>query len=64
MNRESYCLMLKRKASATTSAVNTAGEGTEAAKQKAQEVQARDTHRDALAALDHPQGSTRQEVSI
>ena len=46
--------MLKRKASATTRAVNTVGEGTKAAKQKAQEVQARDTPRDALAALDHP----------
>ena len=50
MNHESYRLMLKRKASA----VNTVGEGTKAAKQQAQEVQARDTPRDALAALDHP----------
>ena len=54
MNRESYRLMLKRKASATTSAVNTVGECTKAAKQQAQEVQARDTPRYALAAFDHP----------
>ena len=54
MNHESYRLMLKRKASATTSAVNTVGECTKAAKQQAQEVQARDTPRYALAALDHP----------
>ena len=43
--------MLKRKASATTSAVNTVGECTKAAKQQAQ---ARDTPRYAPAALDHP----------
>ena len=65
MNHESYRLMLKRKASATTSAVNTVGECTKAAKQQAQEVEARDTPRYALRrCLGSPQGSTRQEVSI
>ena len=49
-NRESYHLILKRKESATTSAVNIVGEGIKVAKQ----AQVHDTPRDVPAVLDKP----------